>query len=379
MLIQAFALAAVSLVILNWFAKGHRDNAGVPDIPSQEIIAQVYPGHTLTEVRAIYDETWKDLQYEYAPWVTYREKARTGKFVNVDPAGFRSDGRPASLSDSGKKIFLFGGSTMFGYGVADNETIAAHLQRLMDKRLPGEGWRAFNFGRGGYYSTQETALFQDLLRQGFKADRVVFFDGLNEGKRFPHYSQDLASYFETHNYRKDGLFSDWVKTLPLYWISTHYLGRIFLTTPPGQKDFTEVESSRNELVFNREVSRALGRQYGVEVHHVLQPVPGFRNAFAKHPRQNREAPLNWTPFLIRKMTLQEETYRSNGDGSLADAFSNFPGLPFVDDVHYSAEANRLLAEGLYNLVFGAGGGSKNDINPLPKRDSVGRTIRTVGE
>ena len=75
-------------------------------------------------------------------------------------------------------IFIFGGSTAFGYGVADQETIASYLQEIC--RTKRKNINVYNFACGFYYSTQERILLEKLISKGIDIDIAVFIDGVNE-------------------------------------------------------------------------------------------------------------------------------------------------------------------------------------------------------
>mgnify|MGYP001342391119 CR=1 FL=1 len=69
------------------------------------------------------------------------------------------------------------GSTSFGYGVEDNHTIPAQLEKISNNKL-----KVFNFGRGYYYSQQEHDLLYDLIKKEAPIPKyAIFLDGLNEG------------------------------------------------------------------------------------------------------------------------------------------------------------------------------------------------------
>lgn len=99
------------------------------------------------------------------------------------------DEGPWPPAKSNLNIFVFGGSTTFGYGIADGETIASALQRKL-ANSSSKPIRIYNFGRGHYYSTQERILFSNLLGAGTVADVAVFIDGLNEF----YYRKDAPQY-----------------------------------------------------------------------------------------------------------------------------------------------------------------------------------------
>ena len=85
---------------------------------------------------------------------------------------------------------MFGGSTAFGIGVPDDQTVASHLQTQLGTARDGREVRVYNFGRGAYYSSQERALFERLIVAGYVPNLAIFLDGLND---FFFYDQDRPS------------------------------------------------------------------------------------------------------------------------------------------------------------------------------------------
>jgi hypothetical protein len=77
------------------------------------------------------------------------------------------------------RVFMFGGSTMFGAGASDDYTIPSALVRDLAQRGIG-GVEITNFGQGGYVSTQEMIQLLAQLRRGNRPDLVIFYDGCND-------------------------------------------------------------------------------------------------------------------------------------------------------------------------------------------------------
>jgi hypothetical protein len=111
-----------------------------------------------------------------------------GKYINVGADGLRrtwhngftgviSDGRPV-------RIFMFGGSAMWGFCAPDDTTIPSALTRFLGRAEVSA--HITNFGQLGYVSTQELILLFEQLRDGNIPDLVIFYDGYN----------DIASAFE---------------------------------------------------------------------------------------------------------------------------------------------------------------------------------------
>jgi hypothetical protein len=141
-------------------------------------LARIFPGRGRADIA----RTWKELMqpFAYEPFTEFRERPRSGAGVNVDAGGFRAvrDQRPWPPDPRRFNVFVFGGSTTFGYGVDDADTVASQLQPLLAR--PGRDIAVYNFGRGYYYSTQERILFEQLVGAGFVPALAIFIDGLND-------------------------------------------------------------------------------------------------------------------------------------------------------------------------------------------------------
>ena len=85
------------------------------------------------DINDLLSATWTP-GYQYEEVLGFREKQRTTKYVNVNEIGFRSLKAADEFYDSlNESVWFLGGSTTFGYGVADNETIPAYLELLTKK------------------------------------------------------------------------------------------------------------------------------------------------------------------------------------------------------------------------------------------------------
>ena len=93
------------------------------------MIERLYGGDVLKYRKSI-EESWQRL-LRYEPLVELTETPYRGTYVNVSPAGYRHvpEQEPLESPSSRRRIFVFGGSTTFGLGVPDDETIPAYLRR----------------------------------------------------------------------------------------------------------------------------------------------------------------------------------------------------------------------------------------------------------
>ncbi len=98
---------------------------------------------------------------------------------NIDSAGRRLTVQRQSESASRRRVFMFGGSTMFGYDMRDSFTIASSLAAQLEARGLSDSY-VLNYGQPGFTITQEVNTLILELARGAVPDVVVFLDGYND-------------------------------------------------------------------------------------------------------------------------------------------------------------------------------------------------------
>ncbi len=117
------------------------------------------------------------------PYVYWKSRPFEGRYLHVGANGLRftSNNRMLAGNNLAKpfRIFMFGGSTMFGLGAPDDDTIPS----LLERALQHDGIsnvQITNFGQIGYVSTQEVIELSEQLRLGNIPNLVIFYDGIND-------------------------------------------------------------------------------------------------------------------------------------------------------------------------------------------------------
>ena len=121
-------------------------------------ISKIYGSSNVKDYSRVLIEQSKEL--EYHPFVEYKESPRDGQFVTVSESNTRCNINATNkcvLLHGDGVIWVFGGSTVFGYGVKNEETIPAYLEDI----LPN--YKVINMGHASYYSTPELILFNNQL------------------------------------------------------------------------------------------------------------------------------------------------------------------------------------------------------------------------
>ncbi len=354
---RALALFVLANVVAWLVVVVHRRYFAPPPGPLAygiEKLSQVYPGRTPEEIERLLTETWSR-RYVYLPFVQHREAPQSGEYVNIDPAGFRrvADQGPWPPDPAATNVFFFGGSTTFGYGVADAETIPSRAQEALAAACPGDV-RVYNFGGGNYYIEQERVLFEQLLAAGHPIDVAVFVDGLNEFKKGPKFTTRLRYLMAESRPR---LLLRALKALPLAELAK--LFRPSDAEPPQQVEIPPADAENLRLAewavgrwrANRRLAAAVAREFEVVPLFVWQPSPAYQYDLEHHLfRENRwlfahRGPAHAPGYRLMDALRNESPELSADDFLwLADLHLGRSEPLYVDTFHYTAAFSREIAE-----------------------------------
>lgn len=338
--LSTLVLGLTALVAWLWLRPPHAAGAGAPAVAQvgnlirakfpETDFTRVYPDLKPEEIEALQLEHIR-LRYAYAPFVEFAPRPVAGRFLNVNAAGFREGRAPAPWPPVREEfvVFVFGGSTTFGFGLPDGQTPVSALEAELARRWPGRTVRCYNFGRGYYFSAQERVLFESLLAQGIAPDLAVFVDGLN-----------------------DFIYHDGVPQL------TAELSRLFAPDLPApvrpepaddRARAAAVDGMLAAYARHVRLTEALGAAAGVPVIFVGQPVP-----FLDFPMSEATYPFKST-FAEHKLSGwgYDRFRQAAREGRFGDrfvwcgnAFARAETVMYVDSIHYSAAAAELLARTL---------------------------------
>ena len=146
---------------------------------------------------------------DWHSYVYWRRRPFASEFINVNEQGIRrtwqspavagsvTSGEPTMVArpaaadgaaapatritldaEAALRIFVFGGSTVWGTGARDDYTIPSCLARDLHAR--GIETAVFNFGESGYVNTQSLLALICELRDGNIPDVAIFYDGIND-------------------------------------------------------------------------------------------------------------------------------------------------------------------------------------------------------
>ena len=329
-----------------YFRKKNRDpESSYSFKPDNPELRKVYPGMSQPEISKLIREN-RSVTQGYEPYVQFKELPFKGEFVNADPRGFRSiDGQEKWPIDRDCfNIFVFGGSTVFGYGVADNETIAGNLRRIL-RETSNKKLAVYNFGRCSYMSTQERILLEQLIMSGNIPDLAIFIDGLNDfahHQGVPGFTKDLTKFMN------DGEKPAYKKLIEALPVTKFFLGTGESRAEKNEGNFPQTVSDViSRYKTNKKIIEVISREFHIKTLFVWQPISSYKydqnyNIFKKFDY------AGFLPYLGPGYEKAANEYQTGTFGNnflwLGDMQESLKEPLYVDAVHYSARMSKLIAE-----------------------------------
>ncbi|MCZ6672981.1 MAG: hypothetical protein O7C75_08580, partial [Verrucomicrobia bacterium] len=147
--LAVIGLSILAIVAVELLARGVfvvRDALSEPD---QRAEAPAFSGADY-DVREWFEEDGR-ISSAYQPYVVWRPQPLQGRLINIDQEGNRFTAYN-SASEDRLKIWMLGGSTTWGFGVPDDQTVPSQLSRLINQTW-GLDAQVRNLGQRGYVST----------------------------------------------------------------------------------------------------------------------------------------------------------------------------------------------------------------------------------
>jgi hypothetical protein len=302
--------------------------------PNQWALQQS-PDLTEAEVQELWRLTgW--LPFRFGGGAGFLQDETTSRYLNINRFGIRSNGDPdRPMSALNNATWFFGGSTTFGFGVQDHDTIPAQLERLL-------GAPVINLGVRGHGSSMENRLFEYYLRAGYRPARAMFLDGINEICDPDLFSEEMTRLTERvqGGYRPEfgkpvvvlaeGLFEKLRPAEPTstYPLSCDHDGRV-----------NPLRDIIARILAERASTCAL---YKVDCRTFVQPFAGV------HGRHDDQAFLRSVEAReFRELFAHlEPVWRAAGATFVTTALDGVAGHPWVDPIHYNPEASLAIAKAI---------------------------------
>jgi lysophospholipase L1-like esterase len=330
-----------------------------------------------------YLRSFDQVRAVWYPFCYWKLAPMSSAYINVDAEGNRRTwnkdwGRHPNMP-SPVRVFMFGGSTMWGNRVRDDYTVPSLLAKSLAEET---NYRVdvINYGQIGYVSTQEVISLYELLRDGQRPDVVVFYDGINDSlsayqnqiagisldefKRVQEFNL-LNPRFRTTLYTRaiEGMVADssFLRLVNFLRSRDYAVGptpnavaRKTVAYMEPHEEHTNPETLENRAVviylFNKHLVESWGKQFGFRTLFYWQPV-----IYNKKKLTSEEKLYLEQSYLsdqdIRKVVLG--IYCQVDQLSTTEHIRNLSGILndrseslFSDMVHLNESGNRIVAEAM---------------------------------
>ena len=325
-----------------------------------------------TEFRKVWDMDW----HSYVYW---RRAMFRGRYINIDAQGLRYTWR-ADLPGGDQpgeaiRVFVFGGSAVWGTGARDHMTIPSCVARM----LASSGFRAevVNFGESGYVSTQEVIGLLRCLQRGDIPDLVVFYDGVNDvysakQNREAGIPQNEVNRRTEFNLLKAPrrLLEAYRKTRPdrlpgFRRLATSLRRRlvsepgaeITLAGPGPAEESLDMDKLEEDLIrvyqANVRAVQALSEAYGFDALYYLQPVIFTKRHLSAYEAQVIERKAYIKDFYLKayRRLGQSSWLRQHGQfHNLSGLFDDNETPYYIDFCHLTEGGNMIVAKEIVSDV-----------------------------
>jgi hypothetical protein len=293
--------------------------------------------------RRIFEDQRKTVE-AYRSFVGWRRQPLKTMTTNIGADGLRLHTVGRENASQSKALGFFGGSTAWGTGVDDNNTIPARLDKITDR------YEITNYGETGWTSRQSLAQLINLMNEVEAPDIVIFYDGANEV--LIHCNLGFGSALNVHHETKK------LEKLVRDSQSSSYIYRNFVVPAvdtfervtdyvrnPSQwacdRDPARAAAVANHLVRNWEIARTLVESYGGQFMAVLQPLTGVGKPKIDHLELDLAVLANYAAVYSEIRSLMSD--RELGWAwDMSDTFDVDQRL-YMDHAHVVGEGNALVA------------------------------------
>ena len=343
-----------------------------PPAPNFRINADTYSDHAwAAQYYDEIDQIEKKRSLRWKSYVYWRRMPRRGTYINITPDGLRKTSGVTASEGTGPtmKVFMFGGSTMWGYGAGDDFTIPSIFAR--EAKTRGVDCETVNFGQYAYVNTQGVIELMTQLQKGNIPDAVIFYDGVNDTFGAFQLSLPGLSHDEISREKEFGLLKR--KEIRTFAIQSEindlstvrFLNGVLKSLGLRRDNFQSIPmeyeiqiSDRKALAHavvdtylnNFKVVRALAESYGFKFMFYWQPVIYMKKHLTEYERKSLELDVSY-PGLQEFYVDTYDYLRQRAEDlkgvttfhDISSIFGDDHQPIFVDFNHMGDKGNTLIA------------------------------------
>ena len=305
---------------------------------------------------------YSKIAYRYRSYIGWRKKKINSEYINISGPYNARKSTGESLDNS---TWFFGGSTMWGFGSSDSQTIPSHFNSLTNNPV-------YNFGESSWNSRQSLNQLINVIGDNHNPSKVIFYEGVNdvinlcrsEVQSFPAHSnekriQKALNPEQAHKRISKFIFLSYIKLAKK--LSFQLIDDEQSYSKPFDCDTNQLKalSIAQHLLNNWRTAYALSKSKGFEFFGILQPTlfstkTNSQYFVAKEIKNNSLYVNQYKtvyPLILKEM---ERSCESDPDfcSKIINGTDWLNGMNniFIDFCHVNSLGNKRIAERLKSLL-----------------------------
>jgi hypothetical protein len=305
--------------------------------------------------RAVFAD-YNRIQHRYEPFVGWKTLPYTGKTTHISQSGLRTHDPEATDAAVKPVVRFFGGSTMWGEGSDDDNTIPALFNDLNPR------FKVYNHGQLAYNTRQEVDELISVYSREERTDVVIFYDGVNDAAFLcPKVITELPAHRLVPMYRdklyvgRSAMIKEVMKKIFIEDILAVIQKHTYKPTPDNSpydctSDKEKAEGIAEMMMKNWELAHEIVTARNGTFIAVLQPAAYIGNPRTDHLQLDEELGKNFDEIYTR-LSKKIAERRHPWIIDLSRAFDNQEYI-FIDFCHVSPNGNAIIAREISNVVNG---------------------------
>lgn len=310
----------------------------------------------------VFNELQK-LSYDYRSFIGWRRGKVNFKYTNVLGTYNTRKSLGEEINDS---VWFFGGSTMWGNGVSDYQTIPSYFNSLTNNPV-------YNFGEGGWNSRQSLNQLISVIGDNQKPSVIIFYDGFND---VYHQCRREIQLLPSHDYEiklQNALKAQPIQYRFFQFILSPYIpiaNKFRIQLPVvRQANLNKFDCHTNpakaraiaqHLVNNWKTAYLLSKSNNFDFYGILQPTlfttkkTNSEYFATKDTNTNSSLEIQFSsvyPIILEEINRQCE-FNNDFCSSIIDGKDWLEGTEnvFIDSCHVNSMGNKIIAKRMQSLL-----------------------------
>jgi lysophospholipase L1-like esterase len=313
---------------------------------------------------------WTKARSTYPSFTIWGVRQWHGKYINTDEMELGTFRRTIQSMGQGctkagtRKVWVFGGSTVFGVGTPDSATLPSYLSRELNAHS-SDCVELTNLGVEGYVTNQELILLLQQLKAGHRPDIAIFYDGVNESL-VGGFSPGVATahwYFELIRSKFENPGPSRLSCLRLLY-SAQLIGLLKEKYAPEDRATisdgelaARAQATLQNYEANLKFVQLLASEYGFKTYFFWQPVLAYGNKplapFEQKLKEARSQELQGRVHRGLRAVYEQAERQPEASRKfvfLGKAFDEVKDSVYVDELHLAPRGNEIIAHTIAKTV-----------------------------